>query len=68
MQPDWWEVRQPGVGTNRYAYSFNDPVNLSDPNGHENSYLTQRYGVPSIIAFSLTGVLYGPGQEGIERG
>ncbi len=35
MQPDWWEVRQTGVGTNRYAYSFNDPVNLSDPNGHE---------------------------------
>ena len=35
MQPDWWEVRQAGVGTNRYAYSFNDPVNLSDRNGHE---------------------------------
>ena len=34
MQPDWWEVRQAGVGTNRYAYSFNDPVNLSDRNGH----------------------------------
>jgi len=34
LQPDWWEVRQPGVGTNRYAYSFNDPVNLSDRNGH----------------------------------
>lgn len=35
MQPDWWEVRQAGVGTNRYAYSFNDPVNLSDRNGNE---------------------------------
>ena len=34
LQPDWWEVRQQGVGTNRYAYSFNDPVNLSDPNGN----------------------------------
>jgi len=34
LQPDWWEVRKKGVGTNRYAYSFNDPVNLSDPNGH----------------------------------
>ena len=22
------------MGTNRYAYSFNDPVNLSDPNGN----------------------------------
>ena len=26
-----------GVGTNRYAYSFNDPVNLSDPNGHQSA-------------------------------
>ena len=24
----------PGVGTNRYAYALNNPVNLSDPNGH----------------------------------
>jgi hypothetical protein len=27
-------VRDPGVGTNRYAYSANDPINKSDPNGH----------------------------------
>ena len=33
-QPDWWEVTQAGVGTNRYAYSANDPVNLSDPGGN----------------------------------
>ena len=25
---------EPGVGTNRYSYSFNDPVNLSDPLGN----------------------------------
>ncbi|WP_211230553.1 hypothetical protein, partial [Inquilinus limosus] len=25
----------PGVGTNRYAYSDNDPINLSDPSGHQ---------------------------------
>jgi len=25
----------PGVGTNRYAYSLNDPVNLSDPGGND---------------------------------
>jgi len=31
IQPDWFEVTKPGVGTNRYAYSGNDPVNLSDP-------------------------------------
>lgn len=34
IQPDWWEVTQTGVGTNRYAYSGNDPVNGADPSGH----------------------------------
>ena len=34
VQPDWWEVTSPGVGTNRYSYSFNDPVNGRDPGGH----------------------------------
>ena len=33
-QGDWWDPTIPGVGTNRYMYSFGDPVNLSDPNGH----------------------------------
>ncbi len=32
--PDWWDPDLPGVGTNRYAYSANDPINKSDPNGH----------------------------------
>jgi RHS repeat-associated protein len=34
LQPDWFEVLQPGVGTNRFSYSFNDPVNMSDPSGN----------------------------------
>lgn len=34
IQPDWLDPTTPGVGTNRYAYSFNDPVNNSDPNGN----------------------------------
>jgi RHS repeat-associated protein len=34
LQPDWWEVMEVGVGTNRFSYSFNDPVNGSDPTGH----------------------------------
>jgi RHS repeat-associated protein len=34
VSPDWWDPNRPGVGTNRYAYSDNDPVNKSDPNGH----------------------------------
>lgn len=35
IQPDWWEVTKAGVGTNRYGYSFNDPVNKLDPNGNK---------------------------------
>jgi RHS repeat-associated protein len=35
LSPDTWDPTQPGVGTNRYAYAGNDPVNKSDPNGHE---------------------------------
>lgn len=34
ISPDNWDPTMPGVGTNRYAYAGNDPVNKSDPNGH----------------------------------
>ncbi|CAN7654582.1 SpvB/TcaC N-terminal domain-containing protein [Pararhizobium sp. LjRoot235] len=34
IQPDGWDPTMEGVGTNRYAYAGNDPVNRSDPNGH----------------------------------
>ncbi|PSJ51076.1 hypothetical protein [Kumtagia ephedrae] len=34
ISPDDWDPTLPGVGTNRYAYSQNDPINKSDPNGH----------------------------------
>jgi len=40
LSPDWWDVRDPGVGTNRYAYSANDPINKSDPNGHDSLWCT----------------------------
>ncbi len=35
IQPDWFEVTEPGVGTNRYAYSGNDPINHYDPLGND---------------------------------
>jgi hypothetical protein len=34
ISPDDWDPTKEGVGTNRYAYAANDPVNKSDPNGH----------------------------------
>lgn len=35
IQPDWFEPTNAGVGTNRYSYSFSDPVNLNDPSGND---------------------------------
>ena len=34
ISPDDWDPTLAGVGTNRYAYAGNDPVNKSDPKGH----------------------------------
>ncbi|MEZ5923856.1 MAG: RHS repeat-associated core domain-containing protein [Hyphomicrobiaceae bacterium] len=34
ITPDDWDPLLLDVGTNRYAYAGNDPVNKSDPNGH----------------------------------
>ncbi|MGR9138661.1 RHS repeat-associated core domain-containing protein (plasmid) [Rhizobium leguminosarum] len=38
VSPDDWDPTKEGVGTNRYAYAENDPVNKSDPNGHSINY------------------------------
>lgn len=35
ISPDDWDPIIEGVGTNRYAYASNDPINRSDPNGHQ---------------------------------
>ena len=35
MTPDTFDPTTLGVGTNRYAYCSDDPVNCSDPSGHE---------------------------------
>lgn len=34
ISPDTLDPTLPGVGTNRYAYAGNDPINKSDANGH----------------------------------
>jgi RHS repeat-associated protein len=34
LTPDTWDPTLAGVDINRYAYANNDPVNLSDANGH----------------------------------
>ncbi len=34
VSPDTYDPILDGVGTNRYSYSLNDPINKSDPNGH----------------------------------
>ncbi|WP_421699076.1 RHS repeat-associated core domain-containing protein [Ancylobacter sp.] len=34
LSPDTLDPIEPGVGTNRYAYADNDPINKSDPSGH----------------------------------
>lgn len=44
ISPDTWDPTAPGVGTNRYAYSENDPVNRSDPSGHSVSPDVSDYG------------------------
>ncbi|MBZ0216968.1 MAG: hypothetical protein K8F25_10480 [Fimbriimonadaceae bacterium] len=50
IQPDWLGVTEQGVGTNRYAYANNDPINKFDPEG--NSWLTSLFG---FIVGALTG-------------
>jgi RHS repeat-associated protein len=34
LSPDWWDVSDPAVGTDRYGYSMGDPINKADPSGH----------------------------------
>jgi hypothetical protein len=53
ISPDWYDPSEPGVGTNRYAYAHNDPVNKSDRNGHDddegaNQGNTQAVQVPEV--------------------
>lgn len=38
ISPDPMNPTEPGVGTNRYAYSHGDPINMSDPSGLATTY------------------------------
>lgn len=52
ISPDDWDPTLEGVGTNRYAYSENDPINKSDPSGH----LTMSVGISGEVTLGV-----GPG-------
>jgi RHS repeat-associated protein len=57
ISPDDWDPTLDGVGTNRYAYAQNDPINKSDPNGHvvEKGEPDGRYNAGGVPAHSLLG-------------
>jgi len=51
ISPDDWDPTMEGVGTNRYAYSLNDPINLSDPNGHNAAVIKGiEFGLRGLVA------------------
>jgi RHS repeat-associated protein len=63
VSPDWWDPNKPGVGTNRYSYSENDPVNKSDPNGHQfrgarggRSLFSANDPMPGLPGFTIGGM------------
>ena len=58
ISPDTLDPTIPGVGTNRYSYSQNDPVNKSDPNGH--SFLSSVKSGLQALGKALFG---GPGKS-----
>jgi RHS repeat-associated protein len=51
ISPDWWDPTLPGVGTNRYAYAGNDPVNFSDPSGHDMAGIFYGPDQADVLAF-----------------
>ncbi|WP_275789090.1 hypothetical protein [Pararhizobium gei] len=61
IQPDTMDPTLPGVGTNRYAYAGNDPVNNSDPNGHQAATATGGFWGTIGSALSRLGAAIGFG-------
>lgn len=56
ISPDTLDPTLPGVGTNRYSYSLNDPVNKSDPSGHA----ARNIGPDGLPIRGLPGRPFGP--------
>ena len=53
LQPDAYDPWAEGVGTNRYAYAQDDPINNSDPNGHCSQLLGDTCGVDTPTSYGL---------------
>jgi len=51
IQPDWWDPTEPGVGTNRYSYSNNNPINLRDKGGN---FYEGRFNVYPSVPYNTT--------------
>jgi uncharacterized protein RhaS with RHS repeats len=71
LSPDTFDPLLPGVGTNRYAYAQNDPVNKSDPGGHKAEYETPLDLQQKAAGVNTTGpggTLFGGGTDGSYSG
>jgi RHS repeat-associated protein len=55
IQPDTWDPTMPGVGTNRYSYADNDPINKSDANGHSVNYRASEWSGGSSYRTNFNG-------------
>jgi RHS repeat-associated protein len=63
ISPDDWDPTLPGVGTNRYAYAQNDPVNKADKNGH-NAFTDAVSSVFSAIGNAISSLFGGGSGSG----
>ncbi|XNY04257.1 RHS repeat-associated core domain-containing protein (plasmid) [Sinorhizobium meliloti] len=59
ISPDDWNPTLVGVGTNRYAYAANDPINKSDPNGHTASAVATSGGFWDAVGRLFSGIFGG---------
>ncbi|PZQ45426.1 MAG: hypothetical protein DI556_22725, partial [Rhodovulum sulfidophilum] len=62
--PDWLDVTLPGVGTNRFAYAGNSPVNMSDPGGNCPMCAAAGFGALAGLAGQFASDVYGVLQGG----